>query len=100
MKISAKRLVGMFEKRSKNKSNKTRQTSKISIIPRFIPLVIKLGFVYLNFRRKAKKAGKIFKRELLAGGLDKDTANRLTDEYLKSSHFMRGFDFSDLARRQ
>jgi hypothetical protein len=87
----------MFERKSKSKSAKTRKPSTLSILPRFIPLVIKLGFVYLSFKRKAKKAGKIFKKELIACGLDKETAERLTKEYLKGSHILRGFDFSDLA---
>jgi len=96
-----RRLVDMSgnesEKSSKSKSIK-RGPSPILYIPRLIPLVIKLGFVYLGFKRKAKKAGKIFKKELIAGGLDKNFANELTKEYLKTSHFLKGFDFSDMVR--
>ena len=88
--------------RNNKESSKTkhRRESRILIIPRLVPLAIKLGFVYLSFKRKAKKAGKIFKKELLAGGIDKKEAKLLTEEYLKTSHFLRGFDFSDLAKHR
>ena len=85
------------EQRLKNK--KSNGHSALSLIPRFIPLAIKLGFVYLSFKRKAKKAGKIFKKELLANGISKEEADQLTEDYLKTSHFLRGFDFSDMVPR-
>lgn len=84
------------KKKLKDKGRK--KLSPISLVPRLIPLAIKLGFVYLSFKRKAKKAGKVFKKELLAGGMEKREAELLTEEYLKTSHFLRGFDFSDLAK--
>ena len=62
--------------------------------------MIKLGFVYLRFKRKAKKAGKIFKKELIAAGLDKDFVKELTDDYLKTSHFLTNFNLSRLMRSQ
>ncbi len=86
------------KKECRKKSAKSRGHSPLSIMPRVIPLVIKLGFVYLSFKRKAKKAGKIFKKELLAGGMDEKLAEQLTEEYLRSSHFLSGFDFSDLTK--
>ena len=55
-----------------------------------IPLAIRLGFTYLGFKRRAKKAGRIFKKQLLAGGMDKETAQRLTDDYMQASHFISG----------
>ena len=59
-----------------------------------IPLMIKLGWVYLGFKRRSKKAGKIFKKELIANGIDKKMAEVMTEEYLKTSHFLNEFDFS------
>lgn len=96
----------MFEKRSeknlrRNKKHRRNQSGRdiaFKTIPRFIPLAIKLGFVYLSFKRKAKKAGKIFKKELINSGIDKKTAEILTEDYLKTSHFLRQFDFSDMVR--
>ena len=86
------------KKSSKDKNKGSKKHLAISIVPRLIPLAIKLGFVYLSFKRKAKKAGKIFKKELLASGMDNEEAELLTEDYLRTSHFLRGFDFSDLAR--
>jgi hypothetical protein len=64
-----------------------------------IPLMVKLGFVYLGFKRKAKKAAKVFKKELIANGINEDVAVRLTEEYLKGSHFLRQFDFSNKVKQ-
>jgi len=89
-------------KNTKNKSDRRKHHGRevaFKIIPRFIPLAIKLGFVYLSFKRKAKKAGKVFKKELIVGGIDKKTAELLTDDYLKSSHFLRHFNFSDMGKQ-
>ena len=92
--------VGRSEKGLKTSKNKnTQQTSRdlaFRSAPKIIKLVFKLGFVYLSFKRKAKKAGKIFEKELLVNGIDKDTAKLLTEEYLKSSHFIRQFNISNM----
>ena len=61
-----------------------------------IPLVFKLGIVYLRFKRKAKRAGKVFQKELIKNGIDKETAKLLTEDYLRSSRVLRQFDFSDM----
>jgi hypothetical protein len=91
-------LVGRSEKPSKSRHsiNQDYRGREIAFkaVPRFIPLAIKLGFVYLGFKLKVKKAGKIFKKELIANGIDKNTAKLLTEEYLKGSHFFRRFNFS------
>ena len=59
-------------------------------VPRMIPLAIRIAIFYLGFKRKAKKAGKVFKKELMDNGIDPETAQLLTDEYMKSSHFFKG----------
>ena len=93
-----------YEKRSKSKAKKPRRATTGQVVfagvTGSIPLMVKLGFVYLGFKRKAKKAAKIFEKELIANGIDKNTAKLLTEEYMKGSHFLRQFDFSNLARRQ
>lgn len=63
-------------------------------MPGFISLAFKLGLVYLRFKRQAKKAGKVFEKELIRNGIDKNTARLLKEEYLKSSRILRSFDFS------
>ncbi len=94
-------LEGKSENESKkSKKDKIRSPREIAFktAPHIIPLAFKLGLVYLGFKRKAKKAGKIFKKELISNGIDKNTAKLLTEEYLKTSHFLRGFDFSHMVK--
>jgi len=95
-------LVGKLEKPFETSKKKLpaerRRDIAIKTIPRLIPLVMKLGMFYLSFKRKAKKAGKIFEKELVANGIDRTTARLLTEEYLKTSHFLRQFDFSHMVR--
>jgi hypothetical protein len=65
------------------------------LIPSLIPLVFKLGKTYLRFKKDAQKAGKIFQKELRANGIDKETAQAMTEIYLNSSRILRAFDFTD-----
>jgi hypothetical protein len=53
-----------------------------------VPLFIRLGLTYLRFKRQAKKAGKVFRKELLKSGMDKDTVKVLTEEYMTTSEFI------------
>jgi len=60
---------------------------------------VKMLPCYLRFKRKAKKAGKVFQGELEASGMDPQLASALTEEYLKSSHLLRNmglFDFNGM----
>jgi hypothetical protein len=66
------------------------------LIPSLLPLVFKLGTTYLRFKKDAQKAGKIFQKELRANGIDKETAQEMTEIYLNSSRILKAFDFSDL----
>lgn len=66
-----------------------------SLLPSLIPLMVKLGTTYLRFKKKAQKAAKIFEKELRANGIDKETAKAMTQIYLKSSHILRTFDYSE-----
>jgi hypothetical protein len=63
-------------------------------------LVFKLGFVYFRFKRNAKKAGKTFEKEMVSNGIDKSTAKLLKEEYLKSSHIFRQFDYSNMFKEK
>ncbi len=48
-------------------------------------LLLKSGITFLHFKRKANKAGKLFKKELMKQGLDKYTATGFTNIYVKGS---------------
>jgi len=49
-------------------------------------LMFRFGRLYLRFKRDAKNAGKIFKKELMKQGLDKQTASNLTELYIDGSN--------------
>lgn len=55
------------------------------ILPSLPTLIFKLSRIFLRFKRDAKKAGKVFRKELMKQGLDKETASDLTEIYLKGS---------------
>ncbi len=52
----------------------------VTLVVLFLPLVIKLFFVYLGYKRRVNKRRRIFKKTLKKGGMDKDTAKRLCAE--------------------
>jgi len=64
------------------------------VVGLFLPFLPKLFFtlvvMFLRFERRAKKAGKVFRKELMKQGLDKHTASELTAMYLKGSE-LRSF---------
>lgn len=60
----------------------------IAGIPIMVTMGFRLGIVYLKFKMKAKKAAAVFERELLARGMDREMARRLTEMYLESSRIV------------
>jgi hypothetical protein len=44
-------------------------------------IVLKIGWRYLKVKRKARKAETIFRKRLLAGGMDPESAARLAEDY-------------------
>jgi hypothetical protein len=48
-------------------------------------LFVRLSEVFLRFKREAKRGGKRFRQQLLSEGIDKKTAEELTQVYLESS---------------
>lgn len=56
------------------------------MLPSMPKLTIRLAGTFLRFKRSANKAGRVFKKELIKQGIDKKTANELTERYLESSH--------------
>ena len=61
----------------------------------FLPkLLFKFSIDFLKFKRAANNAGKIFRKELMRQGLDKQTASELTQIYMKGSeikNYMQSF---------
>jgi hypothetical protein len=55
------------------------------LLPVLPKLLFKFSITFLRFKRGAKKAGKVFRKELMKQGLDKQTASELTGLYMKGS---------------
>jgi hypothetical protein len=52
-------------------------------------LLFKSGGAFLRFKREAKKGGQIFQRELVKQGIDKSTADELTEVYMGGSNIVK-----------
>jgi len=48
-------------------------------------LIFRVGCWFLKFKREAKKGGRIFQKELIKHGFDKETAEIFKEIYLKPS---------------
>ena len=54
-------------------------------------LMLRMAGIYFRFRKEAQKAGKIFKKELIKQGIDKNTAEELTKIYIEGSKITNFF---------
>ena len=59
------------------------------MIPSLPSLMFRFTGTFIRFKSDANKAGKIFKKELIKQGIDKETAAELTGIYLESSHIKK-----------
>ena len=82
-----------------NEKHGRDDSSPIKILGMMIPsipsLMFRLTGTFIRFKSDAKKAGKIFKKELIKQGIDQQTAVELTGEYMQSSHireYIQGFN--------
>ena len=65
------------------------------MIPSMPSLMFRLTGTFIRFKSDANKAGKVFKKELIKQGIDKETADELTRVYMESSHirkYIQGFN--------
>ncbi len=51
-------------------------------------IILKLFFTYLRFKRKVKRAAKVFRKELIRRGIPKGTATMLVDEFKAASEVL------------
>lgn len=59
------------------------------LLPSLPRLILRCGCTFLRFKRDAKKAGKVFKKELIEQGIDTQTATELTDIYMEGSDLFK-----------
>ena len=62
------------------------------ILPHLPSLMLRLTGSFLKLKRKAKKGGKEFHKELIKQGIDETTAMQLTEIYLKPSNIKQYFN--------
>jgi hypothetical protein len=69
--------------------SKTDERYPLKIVGIFIlklpSFIFRFGGEFIRFRSRANRAGRIFQEELVRQGLDKTTAERLTEFYLEGS---------------
>ena len=69
------------------------EINPMKLIGMMIPLIPSLMFrltgTLIQFKSKANKAGKVFKNELIKQGIDRETADELTQIYMESSHIRK-----------
>jgi hypothetical protein len=81
-------------KNNKGVENKPEGLRSFGIFLSSAPsLIFRLGCWFLNFKRKAKKGGRVFQKELIKQGIDKPTAEVLTEIYLKPSELRQYMTF-------
>jgi hypothetical protein len=59
------------------------------MLPSMPSLIVRLTGTFIRFKSDANKAGKIFKKELIKQGIDKEIAAELTGKYMESSHIRK-----------
>ena len=59
------------------------------MIPTMPSLMFRLTGTFIRFKSDANKAEKVFKKELIKQGIDKDIADELTGIYMESSHIRK-----------
>ena len=74
----------MSEKKSKRRNETPLKIFGI-ILPSLPMLMLRMGGPYLRFKRAAKKGAKIFEKELIKQGIDKNAASELSQHYLAGS---------------
>ena len=71
-----------MEEKYEKETNDFTPMKLFGVIIPFLPkLMIRCVGSFLRFKSQAKKAGKIFRKELIKQGIDKETAKELTNSY-------------------
>jgi len=55
----------------------------VVIVAKALWLAVKLLFVLMRFKRKAKRAARNFRKAAVKGGMDRRTADQLTEQYVE-----------------
>ena len=55
------------------------------LLPKMPSLMFRLTGTLIRLKSQANRAGRMFKKELVKQGIDKETAKELTENYMQSS---------------
>jgi hypothetical protein len=74
-----------------NNDKKERRSIRLFgiLLPNLPSFIFRYGGLFLRFKRDAKKAGKVFKKELINQGINKQMAADLTEIYLEGSNLSK-----------
>lgn len=67
-------------------------------LPRIPLLFFRFGSWYLRFKGNVNKASKIFKKQLMTNGIDKQMADELTKCYSSTANILTLKNFSKISR--
>ena len=72
--------------------NEEDRSAVLVLVSRFPSLFLHLGFSYLKGKRKVKRAGREFHRQLIINGIPPENAKRLTEVYTSQFSFRKLFN--------
>ncbi|MFP4170337.1 MAG: hypothetical protein ACLFUV_04880 [Methanomassiliicoccales archaeon] len=78
--------------------NRDDGSAVLVLVSRFPSLLLHLGFSYLKGKRKVKRAGREFHRQLIINGVSPDNAKRLTEVYTSQFSFRKLVNEAGLGR--
>ena len=59
------------------------------MLPSLPTLLFRFGGVFLRFKSRANKGGRIFQKELMQHGLDKETSEKLKEIYVENADLIK-----------
>ena len=59
------------------------------MLPSLPKILFRFGGLFLRFKSKANKGGKVFQKELIQQGLNKETAEKLKEIYVENADLIK-----------
>ncbi len=63
------------------------------LIPYIPTMLFRIPGTLFHIKKMAKRGGNVFQRELIAQGIDRETARKLTESYLETSNLKTYLSF-------
>ncbi|MFH1013958.1 MAG: hypothetical protein V1769_05580 [Thermoplasmatota archaeon] len=82
----------MSEQINGNQKDTIFGTFKV-LIPYIPTMLFRIPRTLLHIKKMAQRGGNVFQRELIAQGIDQETARKLTESYLETSNLKTYLSF-------